>query len=348
MKSLIAVAALCLVAAADTPPAYDWGSTPDSAAPEYARSRAICRNVHDRAPPAADRPDAATERALRGCDSEALYYGIGRPADPVRARQCAFLEAQSDDRSPLGGQAMLMTIYANGVGATRDLDLATHYACQVEGAPAESDGRVTELADLARQHWTGRDFGFCGNITSGLASGYCADHEARVAGARRDAALAGLSRGWAPAEQQGLAGLRRALEAFVQAEGAAQDATGSARAAFAIEAEEAVRTDFLDKMQRLATGRAPTYSAAQYRAADARLNAVYGRIIRDFAAQGDAGAAAGAPTVTATRAAQRAWLHYRDAFIAFAALKFPAVSRDTLATWLTMQRIQELSPPTDR
>ena len=35
---------------------------------------------------------------------------------------------------------MLMTIYANGVGAARDLDLATALACQVEGAAAKSDG----------------------------------------------------------------------------------------------------------------------------------------------------------------------------------------------------------------
>ena len=345
MKSLTAIAALCLVAAADTPPTYDWGSAPDPAAPEYARSRQICRSVHDSAPPAADRPDAAATRALRGCDSEALYYGIGRPADPVRARQCAFLEAQRDDPGVLGGPAMLMTIYANGVGATRDLDLATHYACQIEGAPAESDGRVTHLAELARQHWAGRDFGFCADITSGLARGYCADHEARMAGARREAALTGLTRGWTPAERQAFAGVRRTLDAFAEAEGAAQDATGTARAAIAIAAEEAVRTAFLDVMQRLAAGRGPASSAGQYRAADARLNVVYARTMRDLAAQGDGGV--GAPTAAATRGAQRAWLRYRDALIDFAARKFPGVTRDTLATWLTTQRIQQLSQPVD-
>ena len=34
----------------------------------------------------------------------------------------------------------------------------------------------------------------------------------------------------------------------------------------------------------------------------------------------------------------RAWLRYRDAFHAFAAVKYPRVPRDSLAAWLTRNR----------
>jgi uncharacterized protein YecT (DUF1311 family) len=44
----------------------------------------------------------------------------------------------------------------------------------------------------------------------------------------------------------------------------------------------------------------------------------------------------------AARAAQRAWLGYRDAFVAFAAAKYPGVSRDSMAAWLTRQRTRML------
>ncbi|MGZ8287012.1 MAG: hypothetical protein ACXW27_14195 [Allosphingosinicella sp.] len=44
------------------------------------------------------------------------------------------------------------------------------------------------------------------------------------------------------------------------------------------------------------------------------------------------------------RDAQRAWLRYRDAFLAFAAASFPKVDRDGLAAWLTEQRIETLAP----
>src|SRR5690606_11815140 len=107
--------------------------------PEYAASVATCERVRDLQPQAADHPDAAQVQALADCDSEALYYGIGMAADPVRARQCALLEAEteSDQYSAFSGNGLLMTIYANGIGAERDLDLATAFACGIHGAPFE-------------------------------------------------------------------------------------------------------------------------------------------------------------------------------------------------------------------
>src|SRR4051794_41915131 len=95
---------------------WDWGDTKDefTSTGEYAPSKALCRELKDREPPAADRPGAATARALDGCDSEKLYYGIGMPADPVKARQCALIEAETENCvGPFSGQAMLVTIHAN-------------------------------------------------------------------------------------------------------------------------------------------------------------------------------------------------------------------------------------------
>jgi hypothetical protein len=42
------------------------------------------------------------------------------------------------------------------------------------------------------------------------------------------------------------------------------------------------------------------------------------------------------------RAAERAWLRYRDAWLAYAAIKWPSVSADTWRAYLTHQRIQQL------
>jgi len=97
---------------------------------------------------------------------------------------------------------MLMTIYANGEGAKRDLDVAIHLACGIEGAPMESHGRVAHLAELKAKGWKGRDFHYCDDITSGLAMGYCASHSATMARALREKALAAMSAGWTPAEKQ--------------------------------------------------------------------------------------------------------------------------------------------------
>lgn len=329
-------AALGLLAAAAEPP-WDWGEANDewASSPGYDSSKSLCRRLRGREPPAADRPDAATAAALEGCDSEALYYGIGVPADPLRARQCAFLEAEREGGDgPFSGRAMLMTIYANGIGATRDLDVATHLACGVDGAPMESHGRVMHLAELDAQGWTGSDFHYCDDITSGLAGGYCAHHGARIAGAERAAALAALTAAWSEKEKLALGRLQRAHAAYAEARSYGEiDLGGTLRAAFQVEAEEALNDELLDMLRRLASGDAPRFTAAQFRAADAELNAEYRKVM-----SGPFEDYPGAGTKAGIRSAQRAWLGYRDAFLAFAAETFPGVPRHSLGAWLTRQR----------
>jgi hypothetical protein len=333
----VLAAALAVAAAAE--PAFDWGDSSErwAGSPEFETSKAICRRVRDRAPPQSDRPGPAAAKSLKGCDSEALYYGIGMPADPVRARQCAFLEAEGDEGGVFWGRTMLMTVYANGRGAKRDLDVATHLACGIEGAPMESHGRVTRLAELKAKDWSGQDFHFCDDITSGLAMGHCQSHEARMAGARREAALAAMTQGWTTAEKQAFARLRSAHEAYAEAHGSGEvDLSGTARAAIAIAAEESLRDELVEVLDRLRSGRGLPVSAARLRAEDSALNAAYRKRIQE--AGGDGEGSVGAVTAQGIRDAGRAWLSYRDSFLAFAAIKFPRAPRAGLAAWLTRQR----------
>ena len=340
MKLLIGLA-LAATAAAGGAQVWDWSTDKSelSSEPGFAASKALCRQVIRREPPAADAPDAASAAALRGCSSESLYYGIGMKADPVKARQCAFLEIREKrDDSPFSGRVMLMIAYANGVGAKRDLDVATHLACGIEGAPMESDGRVRHLAELKAKGWTGRDFDFCDDITSGLAMGYCASHEADMAGARRDSELAALARGMAPTQAQAFAALRKAHAAFVDAHGEDEvDLSGTARAAMQIGEEEKLRDELLAMVKALEAAKAPRFTAAEYQAADAALNSAYRAYLASDAVGGDY---PGAISRQGVRDAQRAWIRYRDAFFAFAALRYPQVTRDSLATWITRKRTE--------
>jgi hypothetical protein len=330
--------AIAIVLAAAAEPLWDWGDSKESwaSSAEFETSKAICRRVRDREPPRSDRPDPATARSLKGCDSEALYYGIGMPADPVRARQCAFLEADGDQGGVFWGRTILMTVYANGRGAKRDLDVATHLACGIEGAPMESHGRVTHLAELKSKGWTGQDFHFCDDITSGLAMGHCEDHEAGLAGARREAALAAMTARWSAAEKQAFARLRSAHEAYAEAHGSGEvDLSGTARAAMAIAAEESLRNELVAVLERLRSGRALPVPTASLEAEDSALNAAYRKRLREV---GGPDSGIGAVTADGVRAAERAWIRYRDSFLAFATIKFPRVPRPALAAWLTRQR----------
>ncbi|HEX8307735.1 MAG TPA: lysozyme inhibitor LprI family protein [Allosphingosinicella sp.] len=335
--------ALALLLAAAAEPRWDWGDSKDRSASsaEFETSKAVCRKLRDREPPASDRPGPAAARSLEGCNSEALYYGMGMPADPVRARQCAFLEADGDEGGVFWGRTMLMTIYANGRGAKRDLDVATHLACGIEGAPMESHGRVTHLAELRSKGWKGDDFHFCNDITSGLAMGYCEDHEAGLAGARREAALAAMTARWTAAEKGAFDRLRSAHEAYAEAHGSGEvDLSGTARAAMSIAAQESLRNELVEVLERLRSGRPLPASAAGLPAADAALNVAYRKRLGEA---GGADEGIGAVTADGVRNAERAWIRYRDSFLAFAAVKFPRVPRAALAAWLTRQRTSLLA-----
>ena len=340
IAAVLAAGAL-LIGAAE--PVWDWGDTHDSWNEGFATSKAICRAVRGREPPPGDRPSAAVAAALKNCNSEALFYGIGMAADPAKARQCAFVEAQAavpdEMAAPFTGTAMLMTIYANGVGAARDLDVATHLACRIDGAPAESDGRVLHLRKLKAEGWKGSDFHFCDDITSGLAMGWCAGHYARIAAAQRETLIAALTRGWKPAERAAFVRLRAAEERYAEAHSGGEiDATGTMRGVFWTVARENRAHELLGLVQGLAEARPVPRGAGGFAGADRALNAAYRARLAALRSE-----SYGTVTVEGVRGAQRAWLGYRDAFLAFAALKYPKTSRDRLAAHLTRLRIATLN-----
>lgn len=52
--------------------------------------------------------------------------------------------AGSDD-NVFRGSTVLMQVYADRLGVPHNLDLATDYACQLDGGPAEKDARVLSI-----------------------------------------------------------------------------------------------------------------------------------------------------------------------------------------------------------
>jgi hypothetical protein len=312
---------------------FDWGDPGGEAAgdPHYARSQALCRQLRTSEPPAADRPAAQAAASLRGCDAEALYYGIGVRRDPARARLCAFTQTPDHPSlEPFSGRAMLMTIYANGTGARRDVDVAIHLACGIAGlAPAEYDARVTHLTRLRGTARRGPDFHYCDDIRGGLAEGLCSAHRAALARPQREAALRALIARWTPEERRAFEPLRRAFEEFVAASAAGDLASASLRGRL----EQGLRNQFADMLQRLSAERAPRFTPGQFGTEDLQLNQAYRARLEDERLYDAPGM-----SVESLQNAQRAWLRYRDAFLAFARVKYPNVARDSLAAWITRNR----------
>ena len=321
--------------------AQNWADekSPAQFAREYAPSKALCRKLGDREPPAADRPTPAQSRALKDCSSEALYYGQGMKPDYAKARLCAFVEDDAAKGEVFGGSTILMQLYANGLGVKRDLDLATAYACSIEGAPAERSGRVDHLAAL-KAHPSAKRFDYCDDITSGLAGGFCAARDAEKAKDGRAARTGALEARLPPAARPPFKALQAAAARFTDAHGGGEvDMSGTARAQIEIDEEEATRDAFLAHVRSLLDGKWPRATSSEAQAADAALNVAY-RKAQAFLATKD-----NSSTIkpAEAKAAQRAWLSYRDAFVRFAGVASPAVGADGVTTLLTRERTTQLN-----
>lgn len=338
LRVLVLAAALALGGLAASTH-YDWGDDKEWAK-EYPASKGICRSVARRTIPAADQADAKTAAALKGCDAEALYFGIGRPRDVVRGRQCAMLNMRSSndaDLGPFDGRAILVDAYANGAGVKRDVDLAIHLACGLDAAPMEHDGRITSLAAMRGQAHP-ETFSLCQDMTSGIGMGACANQYTRIAQAGRTAEAARLGRSWTTAQRAAYARLVAAREAFVGSVSRQEvDQTGTLRGAFVSSEEDVRQQSFHDLLGRLAAGRGPQLRGLA--TADARLNAAYRETLaRVGAEEASAGFIPGGVTREGVREAQRLWIAYRDSWLAFAKATYPAASQEGLATWLTIER----------
>ena len=317
-------------------------ASPAVAAPAEGASLAICRRLEGRDPPAADQPTAAQRRELKGCDSEALYYGEAGPPDFTRARLCAFADDEGRGTSAtedvFSGATILMQLYANGLGGLRrDLDQATAYACVIDGAPAEVEGRVAHLQALKTKPEAKR-FDYCDDITSGLASGFCAARDADIAKRGRAARTAGIEARIAAAAKPALTRLRKAAAMFVAARGNEVDQSGTARAQMEIDEEEATRDAFTAHLAQIVDGRWSQASIAQAKAADAALNAAYGKALAFLTSKDNVS------TVKPddVRKAERAWISYRDAFVTFAQAASPRTESHAVAALLTQERVKAL------
>ncbi len=268
------------------------------------------------------------QRTLEKCNAGDLYYGLGQPADYVKARQCAYAT---------GDYPTLTMIYANAKGTPRNWELAIYFACKSGFSQGEIDGRVDHLVQLRDKNWQGADFDICDDITSGYMMGNCASRKERQAEAQRQAQLKALMASWNEADKQAWQNLQIATDKFFTARVSNEvDLSGTARAAMEIEEEATLRDDLITSLQNLSKGHLPAYNAESVGKIDRQLNQIYSEIEKngDFSM--------GTVDRAGVKKTQLMWLKYRDAWVAFGKVKYPQVNEDSWKTWLAEKRIKML------
>lgn len=150
--------------------------------------------------PFSHRPTAEQTAALKDCDADKLYYGIGVHFDYAKARHCAFAKNSHD---------VLMMLYANGLGVPRNYAVAKMAACRAEASAPETEARLERLARMQ----TGKDgpspkIDICDDAASSHLGARCAAIQSGLADQERAARIDTISARWKDAEKAALQQLR--------------------------------------------------------------------------------------------------------------------------------------------
>jgi hypothetical protein len=292
-------------------------------------AKQMCASVKDIELPAADRPTSAEEKALAKCSSADLYFGFGKTADPVKARKCAYAEMDRNDKTLIGGKAILMMIYANGKGATRNFDAAIKLACSLGGGPGDDAGRVYQLDRLKKQNWAGNNFSVCDHSSAREMYEQCAILSERFDKIERDQKLNELTAAWKPADKKAFQTFMEEANRFYEIQ--AKNGV-NLEGTFEIQEEIFFKNNLLTSLQAFERGELPNYTAEEFQKAEAAEQAAYQRT------QNGPDTKWGTITRESVRKSQDEWLHYRNAWIAFARQKYPGVSEQSWKAWLDTDR----------
>lgn len=332
--SLLVIAALGLsagVAAAEDPYPNVWLDEANLPVKEAWYQQ--CMAVAKLQPPVSDLPEPARAAELRKqkCDAQDLYYGAqagsASPSVWTDVRHCAFATQEP---------AVLMMLYANGLGVPRNKPQSIHYACRTPSAQAETAGRVPHLAGLK----PGESFDQCDDITSGAMMGMCSAVHEKQENKARQQRKAQLAKDFSPDEKTAFKALDVAVQRYAKLRGDREtDLSGTARGAMSTDASAQVLDEFLKDLEAFEKGHWEVASEAQWTTEDERLNAAYRQAMK---ANQHPAPAPGEVSPQGIQATQRAWLVYRDAWVAFARTRYQLVKPWVVSTMLTKRRTQLL------
>ncbi len=302
-----------------------------------------------------------------GCQGESLYYGKS-PHRFVEARACVLAklglfragtpktEASAAQSAAAGGATdpadidreglILAMVYANGEGVSKNLPLARRFLCDY-GPGIGGDTGPEQLKKFDVLMLAGKRLDMCGNqIEFGRGVAYdCLGMEQgrrdEEIGRREHAILTAAS----SAEHHAFLQLREAWEEFHSAYGSMDDAlcAGGTGCGPITEGDDLEFTaSWLAALKAIEAGPAPALhaNAADFGKLDRELNQRYHQSLEEFK-DCEAGSECVAETI---RAADRAWLVYREAWVRFGAVRWPSLSADQWRAWQTAEWSPMLTP----
>jgi uncharacterized protein YecT (DUF1311 family) len=281
----------------------------------------------------AEAEKAPAPKTAPACASYRSYRGIGRPVNYSEARACAWQErlAQKADlgqnqEEPIawivGGSLILADIYFNGTGVKRNIPLAMRFACESEEGMATLALRdITKLNGSPLAHGP---FEFCDYAASTFTMNFCSGYAFEVEDDRRSRYYRSLKSSMTPEQKAAFEKLLAAQNAYIEAHASEVDQGGTIRGIRTVGSQGILKNLFHTEVVHFEHKKWPALSDNQIKMADASLRREYEKKLQQSRSQTKEEISQGTVTAGHLSSVQETWETYRDAWVAFARLRYPA------------------------
>lgn len=269
------------------------------------------------------------------CASYRSYRGIGRPVNYVEARACAWqerlaqkagLRQNPDEPSAwvIGGSLILADIYFNGAGVKRNIPLAMRFACESE------DGMATiALPDIAKLNGAlpaHGPFEFCDYAATTFTMNFCGGYKAEIEDERRNRYYNSLKSSMTPEQQAAFTKLLDAQGAYIKAHVSEVYQGGTIRVIRTLTSQKILKDLFRAELAQFEQKKWPALSGNQITGADALLDREYAKTLQNLRKQTKEELEDGNIPAADLSKVEVSWQAYRDAWVEFARLRYPAAA----------------------
>jgi len=298
----------------------------------------------------AEAESTTAPKEFPACASYRSYRGIGRPVNDDEARACAWRErlaqkaglAQNPEEPTawvVGGSLILADIYFNGAGVKRDVPLAVHLACESEDGMASLALRdITKLGGALPVH---RPFEFCDYAATTFSENFCAGYSAEIANDRRRRYYQSLKASMSSQQRAAFEKLLAAEASFIEAHAREVDQGGSIRNIRTLGSQNILNNLFHAEIVHAEHKEWPALTEGDAGGADAVLRGVYEEKLRKLRTNTQDEIEGGAVTADNLAKVEAKWEVFRDAWLAFARLRYPAGASRIVAE-VTVERYRYL------
>jgi len=280
----------------------------------------------------AEAENAAVPKSPPACASFRSYRGIGRPVDYSKARACAWQERLAQDADLgqnqaepdawiVGGSLILADIYFNGAGVKRNIPLAMRFACESEEGMAKL--ALPDIVKLNGSPGAHGPFEFCDYADSTITMNFCSGYASEIEDDRRSRYYNSLKSSMTPEQKAAFERLLTAQNAYIAAHASEVDQEGTIRGIRTIGSMNILKDLFHTEVVHFERKKWPALSGSQITTTDALFRREYKQKLLQLGTKPKDEIDQGAVTPSNVSRVERTWETYRDAWVAFARLRYP-------------------------